>query len=606
MLGRRSTATALRLAAVVPAALLLLLPLSAAAETNVRLRVDRATAQVGDPVQVTVEIQIDGRSSYDEFFAPPMKDFQVQGGGMTSQNIEVINWRVRRRETRTFSAIPLRPGKLRIGPAAVRVGARTVRSGTVTIDVRGAGAAPPPGSPGALGQTGGGPGPGPGQPLSSVFVFGSVTPAQVYVGQQVIGVWELYSQSDVIGYQPIRQPSTDGFWTEDIRSPRRLQFQRKLIQGRSYLVATVLRRALFPQREGKLTIGPLSTRIRTMAQFGSSAIARQSQPLEVEVLPLPQQGRPADFPLQNVGKLTISARVDRQQAKVGEAIKLTIVVNGTGNLRQMKVGELGALSGAKVYEPKVSERLRRDNGISGDKIVEYLLLPTKPGRLKIPSVAIDFFDPEAKRYERRETRPIEVRIGGSELRGGASTPRDGQQNVLARDIRPPRSPAALSDRGARGGPLGGVPLWLFILPLALFVGITGADRVRAHMSRQTARSLSRAAARRVREHLRQADEAQRAADPARMFSELSAAVLQQLNERLGVRTEGLTRDELRDAMLAGGFDGALSGRVIDELDNCDFGRFARSATDDGSLGQAVARVRGLIDELVRARLGGGK
>ena len=117
-----------------------------------------------------------------------------------------------------------------------------------------------------------------------------------------------------------------------------------------------------------------------------------------------------------------------------------------------------------------------------------------------------------------------------------------------------------------------------ILPLRQRAAVMN-DWLRWRLTQQTARSRSRAAARRVQQHLKRAEQACKESELTTFFSELSAAIQEQLNQRLDLRVEGMTRNELSQAMDAHGLRADLQQRVEEELDNCDFGRFARSATD---------------------------
>ncbi len=605
--------------------LLGLAPAQALANTSsVSIGVSRRIVSLGETLEVTVRITVEGRSGYDEYFPPMMTGFRQSGSAMTSQNIEVINWRVRRRETHVYHAIPIKAGRQTIGPAAIRVAGRTFKSGRVAVEVRQG----PPGQPGQAGQAGqagqpGQPGqpdlPGqPGQPdlpdqaalpgvsaeqlRSGVFLAATAKPDRVFVGEQVVAEWLLYTHSDVLGYQPAAQPSTEDFWSEDLRSPKRLHFERVVVRGRVLYAAVVWRKALFPHKAGRLVVGPLTARIRTLQQFARRSVKRASPPLEIEVVALPEDGKPKNFPPQNVGQYQISALVDRQRVKAGEAVQLKVVVRGSGNLPQLKVAALGTVDGFKVYDPKVDERLTREDGIAGEKTIEYLLLPTRGGQLRIPAVHLDYFDPAAEAYRRASTKPVAITVTGS-LPGdgsGAATV-GGKNNVLDLDIRPPRRASSLGHR-ERFRFLEGLSLLLFALPVLLFFGTTGAEALRARLRKQTARTVSRQLAKRVRRHLRAAGDAARRGDGGACYGELAAALQVQLAERLGRRVEGLTRDELARAMVDRGLDETLIARASEELDSADFGRFAGSSATASDLQTSIARVRETVQRVARARL----
>jgi len=579
-------------------------PAAHAQRVELRLDVDKHIATVGEAVGVSVHLTIDGRGSYSEFLPPRMEGFERRGGGMTSQQTEIVNWQVRQREVRSYIAIPLKQGTLTIGPAAVRISGKLIQSNTVKVHVKeGSSSAATPDQD-AQDDTLDEPqaaGPSPGVPrggvLPSVFIGAAASPTKVYVGQQLVAQWRLYTQSDVLGFQMLKQPTADGFWMEELESPRRLRFERHMIQGRLFYSALITRKAFFPQRAGTLVLGPMEAQIRTMDLF-AGPVTRRSEQLSVEVLPLPQAGQPKDFAEPNVGRYDIAAALDRHEVAAGDAVTLKIVIRGSGNLQQLVAPKLGKLDGLKVYEPKVSVDLDKTNELQGEKVVEYLLLPTRSGKLTIPSLTLQYFDPGKQRYRSASTLALELNVTGKMVATG-TTRGDGTQNVLGQDIRPPLPARTLMHR-RQPTAIGPIRVALVIFPLAVLLLLAAYDAMRQRLARPTERALDRATAKKVRESLRQAAEHERAGDSAGLFAALANALREQLRHQLGRPVEGLTRDELRQQMQQAGMTDDLVRDVINELDNCDFARFAPSASDPQQLQDATQRTRQLVRRLASA------
>jgi tetratricopeptide (TPR) repeat protein len=579
---------------------LLLVAAPARADTaRVSLEVDKHITTIGDPIQVTVTIEIEGRSGYSRYIPPAFNDFRVSGGGMTTQNIQMINWKVRRTESYSYSVSPLREGLLSLGPAAIVFDGRMLKSSTATIKVR-KGSAPVPDPVQPTPDPTLDPG---NRDLPSVFLVAAAAPTKVYLGQQVVVTWSLFTQSDVLGFQTTKQPVTDGFWSEDLRSPHRLEFERKMLGARAYYAATLLRKALFPQRAGKLTIGQLEASVRTLDSFTSSSSVKQSDPVTVEVLPLPDQGKPAGFHEGNVGSFDgIVASLDRTSVKAGDAVTLKIVVRGVGNLSQLKLPPLTGLDASfRVYEPKVSDRLELEGRVSGEKIVEYLLMPTRGGLITIPPIHLDTFNPETARYQRVSTAALSLTVSGS-LPAGQDLPLrpDAKANVLGPNIRPPRPAAGLSPGAPTPLHRSLVGWTLFVLPLLLTIAVVGGDRLRERLARETPRSIRRVAAKRVRAHLARAQQLRAAGDTSGFFGEVAAAIRCQLDHRLALRSEGLTREELAARMGEAGYPGTLAEEVLGELDNCDFARFAPAASGGQQMAETIQRARRLVERLGHA------
>ena len=576
--------------------LLLLLAASAAAQTaRVSIDVDRRIARVGERMRVTVQIKVSGQMGYSEFIQPAFAGFRLLGTGMSSSNIEIVPFRgIRRHETRVFTVVPLRQGMLNEAPAAVRVAGRLIHSPVVKLKVI-AGSAPTP-DPVEPGQ------PVPAPAGRTVFLTGTVSPTKVYLGQQVLATWRLMTRARLAHFKSGSQPTTDDFWSEDLDSPTRLRFEEQMVKGTLYYAAVLARKALFAQKAGTLTIGPMMADVSTVLDHmhSTASTKRKSPPITLEVLPLPRQGKPPGFNQGNVGSYVIAASLDRDTVKGGDAVTLQVVARGRGNLRQLKLPKITKLAGFKVYEPKVTERLQREGGISGEKMVEYLLMPVKSGRLRIRPLVMDTFEPRQGRYRRLTTSPLTLTVTGKVPRSLASRAQ-AKTNVVRLTIRPPRPASSLSHRPPLR-PQRSLLFWILLgLPAVVLLGLVGGEQLRARLTRETPRRQRRAASRRIQGHFKRAREQRRQGHKAAFFGEISAAIRDLLDHKLGLRTEGLTRGELRTQLLEVGFPEDQTDAVIQELENCDFARFAPSASGDEQMDETLGRVKGLLNRLIRTR-----
>src|SRR4029077_17219483 len=136
----------------------------------------------------------------------------------------------------------------------------------------------------------------------------------------------------------------------------RLAFSDRVEGGRRYQVAVLLGKALFPLAPGKLTGSPMEAEVAQVDFFGRPVRARRlkSDPVIIEALALPREGRPAKFAAGNVGRYTVEATVDRAAVAVGDAVTLIVTVKGAGNVRSVETPALPALPGWKSYEPKTN------------------------------------------------------------------------------------------------------------------------------------------------------------------------------------------------------------------------------------------------------------
>ncbi|TWT42326.1 hypothetical protein RAS1_34570 [Phycisphaerae bacterium RAS1] len=166
---------------------------------------------------------------------------------------------------------------------------------------------------------------------------------------------------------------------------------------------------------------------------------------DVEVLPLPEAGRPANF-TGAVGTFSISVRARPLSVRVGDPIELTIDVTGDGPLESLAPPRLAAdaklTSGFRVpKEDLAGERL------GGGKRFTQTIRAERSDVTEIPPIEYPYFDPERERYVVAISNPIAIRVQPSdELTaaeiGGLPAPTD----------QPPAAVEAVD--GLRGNVLG--------------------------------------------------------------------------------------------------------------------------------------------------------
>lgn len=133
------------------------------------------------------------------------------------------------------------------------------------------------------------------------------------------------------------------------------------------------------------------------------------QATQVQVLPLPEAGKPADFS-GAVGHFNVNATLSPQAGAVGEPLTLAITVSGQGNLARINTPGLAESAQWRTYRPEVRQTAVAGAATAGSKIFSQPIVPKMPGTFKVPGIALSWFDPDTERYETRTTPDITVRI----------------------------------------------------------------------------------------------------------------------------------------------------------------------------------------------------
>jgi hypothetical protein len=585
----------------------------AAAPVEFVLKVSPTTGTVNEEFTVTVSQTIRGVNAPERYWPPELGDFTVtdQRSQQSTQWLvdprrgqEIINV-----ETRWYRLKPNRVGRLRIGEARVRVDGVEYKSKPVVVEVLPAGgsgaasaspdpqAAPPPSRSDVPGFTP----PDEGR-VKPTFLHVVADRNKVYVGEQVTVTWLLYTRSDVLKFDP-KPPKLEGFWAETLFEPERFfTYRPEVVAGREFAVAVVAKRALFPTKPGTLVVPRFEADVSTLYSSLGAPLRLASEPVSVEAVPLPP-GAPAGFDQAYVGKFSVEASVDRDAVAAGESLTLALVVRGAGAIRRTKVPPL-TLDGFQVTPPvDYDQRLDTSSDeLKGERRYSYLLTPTRGGKLTIPRIELPYFEPGAARYEVATTEPIPIMVIGdpSVLTGKVGAGATGE-NLIGRDIRPAREVPSVGSRMVARFYHSRAFLVALAAPGALFVLVVLGDKLRERLRRETPRARLRRARGRARKRLRVAEVHIRGGRAGKFFGEVARVLTEHLEERVGEPVSAMTREQLRDYLTGRGFPEETVDALVRELENCDFARFAPSASGPGEMRAALRRVRALLSAIERVR-----
>ncbi|MCB1036324.1 MAG: BatD family protein, partial [Acidobacteria bacterium] len=204
-----------------------LLAAGEAGAQSIRTTINRTEATIEDQLLLTVTIE--GAEAAQPQL-PDLSDFQVHYRGPSSQ-IRVINGRSSSSISHNYVLLPKKTGAFTIGPASVEIGGKTLSSQPIQVRITDADTQP--------------------QESRDIFVTAQVSERKPYVGQQVIYTWRLYRRVQ-IGQAELGQQDFDGFLVEDLGEAKTFQ---STVNGQQFAVHEI-RKALFPQEAGKLTVPP--------------------------------------------------------------------------------------------------------------------------------------------------------------------------------------------------------------------------------------------------------------------------------------------------------------------------------------------------------------
>lgn len=585
------------------------------------LRVDRTRIALSETFTLEVKLTTSGVSP-PRLSLPDLSEFDV----LARQVQNPVSFRlgfgaqtqvVTAQTLHRLTLRPRRAGTFRIGPATVSVSGGQQRSNTVQVEVvgsNGAGGAsaapsPDPAAPGSAQAEQLAPPPIPpdGELDGAVydneaFLRTLVEPADPVVGQPVTVSVLLYLGRR-LGASPTitQEATTDGFWVQDLLPPRRrLQGRTQEVFGRRFQVFVLRRFAAFPLRAGTLTIGAPAVRMSRgglIDQFFGGGVnaplERRGVPVAVEVRELPS---PRPDGAVFVGDLSLVAELDPAEVPAGEPATLTLRASGRGQVSSLNFDRF-SIPNARVLQPEVDEQVDASSGVvRGTKTYRWLLIPSRPGELRIPPFEVATFLPAERRYGRAHTEALSLRVTGSAAADADPPAPDVKADSTERDAAfgPIRTRSSLKRDRARPGEH---PYWLMGLgPLLLGLAL-GAEALRARRSRQDPRALSKRAKAEAIRHLRQAEAHLGTGDHQAFYTSARAAVAGLVEAKLGRSVSGLTYRSVENALRAGGAEAQLAKSVVQELEGFDFARFSAVGVSPDEMASCLVRIRSLVQAL---------
>jgi hypothetical protein len=337
-------------------------------------------------------------------------------------------------------------------------------------------------------------------------------------------------------------------------------------------------------------------------------VTLQSSPLQFNVQPLPDDGKPGNF-TGGIGLFSVDDISPSSTAlQVGVPVTLKLTVSGQGNFDRLQppVLDLGPLW--RSYEPKQTFTPSDFTGYHGSKTFEYVLIPLSEKITDLPAPQVNFFNPDTKQYVVLPLKSIAVTVEPAPP-GQAPPPLPAVNNAALTASAQPTLVGLRHDAGAWEAP-SPRPLFtsgIFLaaqaapaLALATLV-ITRRRKLRLQNDLAYARRL------RARQEARAAIGHARAAASAGKAVEFYAIAQRALQEAASASTEW-KHENVAEALTWNEFDAHLAARatpaevrdqVREIFEAGDALRFGGFIPEQAILDAAATRLEGLVDQLLR-------
>ncbi len=385
-------------------------PASAQQNPVVQIALSKQTVHVGEPVTLRVQI-----ASASRVAAPDLsgwRDFAVrQTGAMNSSGgtTIIINGRPVQRGNASqiydYELIARRSGTLQLPPITVTADGRKHTSSARSIISQ-----PPPEMPDfklrlrAPRQTA-----YVGEPIEVSLVF-------YYRAKLKNNIQTTLSPFDKLEAFHVYEPDGDrgaggGVESLDGRQFNTHVFRKILIPKAAGPVSLDMATIVFYAQTGERNVRNFFGQIVKEPVYERSIVA--SQPLTLNVLDVPEAGRPANF-AGHIGEYQIQTKASPTEVNVGDPITLTVVLSGPPYLEHVNLPALGG-------QPELTSLFKIPNERESGKIQGSQKVFTQTIRAlnaevaAIPPIHLPFFDTARGEYRVAQSEPIPIKVNATRV-----------------------------------------------------------------------------------------------------------------------------------------------------------------------------------------------
>lgn len=554
------------------------------------VQVSANKVQVGSAFQIVFTV-----NAQPSTYTPPnFKDFDVFSGPNTSQSMQYVNGSLSQSFSISFLIAAKKEGKLQIGPMVMVVNGQNIASTAVTIEAT-KGAVPP-------GQQ---------QTQSAqntdeettkasgddVFVKTTISKSKCYIGEQIMVTQKIYSRYDLRGFQNVKFPAFNGFWSQQPEGVPNVQLQVENLDGVNYYTGEFNRTYIFPQRTGELTIDPTEVECVVRKQsskkprnifeqffggggFEDVVVKALSKKVKITVMDVPEAGKPLNFS-GGVGSLNYKVEATKNTVKANDAFNLKITISGKGNLKLLEAPKLTLPESFESYEPKITENISNAGGVSGSKTYNYLIIPREPGEFVLNSLDFSYFDLDKKKY---------VTIPSPELKISV-TPGDGKSNASAQVFDHLKHEVKETENDIRYIKKGdfelqkndseffnsSLHLFLLAFPLILFVGGISYRSYYVKKNSDVVALKGRKAASFAKKQLVSAEKQMKQNNKEAFYTEVTNALNSYLGNKFNIPVADLSKENITKELQLRSIRPDTQLKLFDTINQCEYAKYAPGA-----------------------------
>ena len=425
-----------------------------------------------------------------------------------------------------------------------------------------------------------------------LFITATASKTNVYEQEAFVLTYKIYTRESNLQLNNAKLPDFKGFHSQEIEMTTNARWTPEHYKGRNYYTTVYRQFVLFPQQSGKLFIEPaqfqmtVNKPVQSADPFdaffnGGNNVIEIKKPITTPKIAInvnpPPAGKPTNF-LGGVGEFNISSSINSKELKTNDAITIKLVISGTGNLKLISNPEIKFPDDFEVYDPKVDNQVRlTKEGLTGNKVIEYLAIPRHAGTYKIPGVSFSYFDIRSKSYKTLNTEDYVINVekgAGNADQVIANFTNKEDLKVLGEDIRYiKQNEVTFQPKGSFF--YGSMSYWLFyIIPALAFILFFIIYRKQAAENANVAKMRTKKANKVAIKRMKLAGKLLSENKKDAFYDEVLKALWGYISDKLNIPVSRLSKDNIEEKLRNHGVSEELIKEFLNALNDCEFARFA--------------------------------
>lgn len=433
-----------------------------------------------------------------------------------------------------------------------------------------------------------------------IFLRTTVNKHSAVKGEPITATIKLFTKVAIGGFEDVKFPTFNGFWSQEIDTPQSIEFQRENVDGKIYNSALIKKYILVPQQTGNLVIDPAEMITQVQLKNGGksgnmfdeffesySTVKKRlrSSAVKISVSPLPGNA-PKSF-TGGTGDFRMSASLSKDSVNANEAVSVIVRISGTGNINLIEKPAFSLPSEFESYDVKISDESKASGqGITGSKQFEFPFIPRNPGIYSIPEIEFSYYDISKRKYITLTSDKMTLRVG-KDVNGGVSNSSALQLGVNKQAVKNIGSDISYIKRNFTLSKknhffLGSVYFFvsLFALFLLYYFSLIVLKK-RIEMQKDVAGRKNRRANKVAKARLNKAESLLKRNMIDEFYEELHRAILGYSSDKLALNIADLSKENIKDSLEKRGVKPELIASLLELLDACEYARYSPGSGSGG-------------------------